>query len=69
MRYVNAAVLAALAWVMTVLVLGLLIGQMFDGIEGSWQIVPTVGIWATSFGIAVLAFRHSLRRSPPRNSN
>jgi len=50
-------------WLVTVFVMGMLIGQAFDGITGFWQIVPLVGVWGTSIGVAALAFRHSLRRS------
>jgi hypothetical protein len=62
-RYVSAFFLAALVWLLTMLALGMVVGQAFDGIRGYWDIVPTVGYWGTSLGLAALAFKYSLRHS------
>jgi hypothetical protein len=66
MRYVSALILAVFVWVASVLALGMLIGQAFDGVKGPWEIVPAVGIWGTSIGLAGVAFFHSLKQSRPK---
>ena len=66
-RYVNAFIAAVFVWVVTVFVMGVLIGQMFDGVKGWWQVVPVIGVWGTSLGVAGIVFRRSLRWDRSRN--
>ena len=66
MRYLAASLYAGGVGLGVAMALGILIGQAVDGLEGRWQIVPIVGVWGTSVGIAALAFRSALRRDRPR---
>ena len=63
MRYVVAFVRAAMTWVVVGFLMGVFIGQSFDGIEGWWQVVPVIGVWGTSLGIAAMVFVNSLKNS------
>ena len=63
MRYVSAVFLAFLVWVLAFVLIGTCFGQTFAGISGASQLGPTIATWATSLGLAALAFKKSLRDS------
>jgi hypothetical protein len=58
-RVVAASFSALFAFVATVFVMGMCIGQSLEGIEGWWALIPIFGTWAVPTGIAIIAFRRS----------
>jgi hypothetical protein len=65
MRYVTAFLAAAVMFVFSIFLLGVLVGQMFDGIKGKWGLIPLFGEIAIALALAGHTFRHSLK--PPRS--
>jgi hypothetical protein len=61
MRYVAALIWAFVVFVVAIILLGALIGQMFDGIKGAWGLVPMFGQLTVAAGAAAWAFRAALR--------
>lgn len=65
-RIIAALVWALICMAIAVLVLGMIVGQSFDGITGNWQIVPLIGYVAVLLAVGVFTFRHAMRKSQAR---
>lgn len=62
MRYAPAIIGSIVAFLLSVVTLGVLIGQSLDNVQGRAEIIPAIGELALCLAVAVWTFRTLTKR-------